>query len=211
MARWITTLAAGIALFITAAPDAHAQIYKYKKGDGTVVYTDNLSALPQDRRAYYNKLEQERDRLRQEQIQKLGKEEYERREKEQQLEALRLQELDEAERTRRAAAINAALEEITQRTKERDATRSSWETKAKDARKKVDDLLAEFNSTQEQYQNLATRVSFSLLPGQQKEMMGLKKKLDALEKDLDAAIEYLDFGLPEEARKAGALPGWIRP
>ncbi len=209
MGRWILTLAA-VSLLCALAPDARAQIYKYKKGDGSVVYTDNLSQLPDDRRAYYNQLEQQKERQRQEQIARLGKEEFERQEKEKQLEALKLQELDEAERARRAAAINAALDEMRERKKERDASQSSWETKAKEAKKKVDDLLAEFNTTQEKYQNLATKASFTLLPGQQQEQIDLKAKLDKLEKDLDTAIEYLEFGLPEEARKAGVPPGWIR-
>ena len=32
---------------------AEAEIYKYTKKDGSVVYTDKLSQLPRERRAYY--------------------------------------------------------------------------------------------------------------------------------------------------------------
>jgi hypothetical protein len=192
------------------APEASAQIYKYKKKDGTVVYTDSLAQLPEQRRAHYNKLEQERERQRQEMIQRLGREEYERKEKERQLEKLRLEELDAQERARREAALNAAITELRARKEQRDASESTWRTKASEAKKKVDDLLADFNRTQESYQSLATKASFSLLPGQQQQMVELKEKLDELEKELDAAIEYLEFGLPEEARRAGVPPGWIR-
>jgi chromosome segregation ATPase len=209
MGRWIYA-ATTIGMLLAVSPDASAQIYKYKKRDGSVVYTDNLSQLPDDRRAYYNKLEQERERQRQEQIQKLGKEEFERREQEKKLEELKNQELNETERARREAEINAVLERIRERQKARDASQTTWQNKAAEARKKVADLLAEFNATQEKYQSLATRASFSLLPGQQQEMIDLKAKLDQLEKDLDLAIEYLEFTLPEEARRAGIPPGWIR-
>jgi hypothetical protein len=209
MRRWLFALSSAAVLF-AFAPDASAQIYKYKKKDGTVVYTDSLAQLPDERRAYYNRLEQERERQRQEQMRSLGKEEFERRENERKLEELQRQELDEQERQRRAAAINAVLEQIKERQRERDSSQSVWRNKAAEARKKVDGLLAEFNTTQETYQNLATKASFTLLPGQQQEMLELKEKVDKLEKELDLAIEYLEFGLPEEARKAGVPPGWIR-
>jgi hypothetical protein len=210
MRRPILALAASALLLLALAPDASAQIYKYKKKDGSTVYTDNLSQLPEDRRTYYNKLEQERERQRQEEIQKLGKEEFERREKEKELEALKNQEIEATERARREAELNAVLELIRERQKNRDASQNTWQTKTAEAKKKVADLLAEFNTTQEKYQSLATRANFSLLPGQQQEMIDLKAKVDQLEKDLDAAIEYLEFTLPEEARRAGIPPGWVR-
>jgi hypothetical protein len=209
MRRWVFVLSSA-AVFAAFAPEASAQIYKYQKKDGTIVYTDSLAQLPEDRRAYYNRLEQQREQKRQEQMRNLGKEEYERQENERKLKELEQQQLDEAERQRRAAEINAVLDQIRERHKERSASQSTWQTKASEAKKRVETLLAEFNTTQESYHNLAMKPQFTLLPGQYEEMTKLKEKLDQLEKDLDAAIEYQEFGLPEEARKAGIPPGWIR-
>jgi Domain of unknown function (DUF4124) len=38
----------------------------------------------------------------------------------------------------------------------------------------------------------------------------LKRNLEALEQREAAARQYLDTGLPEECRRAGCLPGWLR-
>lgn len=202
----------GLALLLASlflGTEANAQIFKYKKPDGTVVYTDSLAQLPPARRAYYNRKLQEQERKRREAVQRLGKDEYERREKEKELEALRKRQMDEAERKRRIAAINAVLDDIRQRKKSREADEAAWRKKAKEAKEKVDRLLAEFNETQEKYKKLALNRAYAL-PGQQQERLELQKKLEKLEPELDAAIEYLNFGLPEEARKAGVPPGWIR-
>lgn len=202
----------GFALLLASAffgAEANAQIFKYRKPDGTVVYTDSLAQLPPALRAYYNKKLQEQEQKRREAMQRVGKEEYERQEKEKELEALKRKQMDEAERQRRIAAINAALDEIRARKKSRESDEAAWKKKAKEAKAKVDQLLAEFNETQEKYKQLAMNRAFAL-PGQQQERLDLKKKLDKLEAELDAAIEYLNFGLPEEARKAGVPPGWIR-
>ena len=47
--------------FSLVSTGASAQVYKFKKKDGTVVYTDSLAQLPPDRRAYYNNLERQRE------------------------------------------------------------------------------------------------------------------------------------------------------
>ena len=195
---------------LTYADDAEAQIFKFKKKDGTIVYTDSLAQLPPKRRAYYNKKLQEREEKKQEQIRRLGKEEYERREKEKQLAALKEKQMDEEERQRRVAALNRVLSEMRQKVAKREAHKKEWQEKMAKAKKEVQRLLGEFNETQEKYKNLATKASFSLLPGQAQEMEKLRQKLPELEAQLDAAIEHLEFELPEQARKAGIPPGWLR-
>jgi chromosome segregation ATPase len=201
-----------IAAFIVSAlgGTAEAQIFKYKKGDGTVVYTDNLSQLPKERREHYNKLLAEREKKKEELISAIGQEEYDRRAKEKEKADLEKQQMEEGERQARLASLNSVLAEMRDKKKARDASEASWRAKAKEAKEKVDRLLAEFNATQEKYLSLATKASFTLLPGQQEEMAELEKKLGELEAELDGAIEYLEFGLYEEARKAGIPPGWIR-
>ena len=70
--------AAGLVLGLGA--DARAQIYKYTQGDGTIVYTDKLSDLPESKRAEYNRREAEAEQRREALVNMLGKEEVERRE-----------------------------------------------------------------------------------------------------------------------------------
>ena len=197
------------ALALVASP-AEAQVYKYETAEGTVVYTDKLSDLPNERRAHYNRLEEERARQRQELERAIGKEELERREAEAKRQELQRQQLDAEERARRMAAIDQVLEGIRERNKKREASKSAWQTRHKKAKEEVDRLLASFREAQKKWQNLATKADFALLPGQAKERDQARADMKKYEIELDKAIHELEVVLPEDARKAGIPPGWLR-
>lgn len=197
-------------VFVSLSMPAQAEVYKYKKSDGTVVYTDKLSDLPKARRAYYNKRRAEREKQRRELERRLGKEEVERREAERKRKALVDQQLAESERQRRLRAIDAQLLEIRKRRKARADTKAEWTDRMKAARKRQRTLLEEFRKTQKAYQTLAIKPSFTLFPGQAKEKQRLLARLTQLEKELDAAIHEVSVVIPTEARKAGVPPGWVR-
>ena len=76
--------------------------------------------------------------------------------------------------------------------------------------KKRDELYQAFLAAQEKYNGLATRANFTLLPGQAEEMEQAQKDTERLEGELDQVIQEIQFNIPEEARKAGIPPGWLR-
>lgn len=202
--------AALVGLLLSLGGTAYAQVYKYKRPDGTIVYTDNLSQLPPERRAYYNQLEEEAQKKRRELEQSIGKEELERREAEGRRQQLERAQLEEAERQQRLAAIEEVLALIRQRSKVREENKAVWKERMAAAVKKRDETYQAFLAAQEKYNGLATRAGFTLLPGQAEEMEQAKKDMERLEGELDALIQEVQFTIPEEARKAGVPPGWLR-
>ena len=91
------------------ANEAHSEIYKYKKSDGSIVYTDNLSQLPLKERAYYNELKEARKQKEQEEERRLGTDEYQRKLAERKRAELLRRKMSQEERKQRLAAIDRQL------------------------------------------------------------------------------------------------------
>jgi hypothetical protein len=196
--------------FLFAGGAAHAEVYKYKKKDGTIVYTDNIGELPPDRRAVYEKEKEQREQAHRELEQKLGKEEVARREAEAKKKELERAQMDEKERAQRMAAIDATLKEIQAKSGARAAGRDQWRKRISDARQKLDATLASFRAKQDEASAISIKPSYSWLPGEGEKLEQLKKELDVLEKQIDGLIDEIDNRIPEEARKAGIPPGYLR-
>ncbi|MEQ8275240.1 MAG: hypothetical protein RMA76_43365 [Deltaproteobacteria bacterium] len=196
--------------FSLLSAGASAQVYKFKKKDGTIVYTDSLAQLPSERRAYYNNLERDRaERLRK--IEKArGKDSVESERMKAERQRLLQAKIEEEERQRRIQAIDLQLEHIRERRKARAQTEEFWRNRVKSARQRLKAALAEFDKEQKTYNAIAIKGGYGLLPGQQKQMDDAKKKMDALEKEIDELNHELTVAIPEEARKASVPPGWIR-
>ena len=203
-----------IASFVFAgllvSKSARGEIYKFVKPDGTIVYTDNLAQLPSERRAHYNKLLEEADRRRRELESQIGKEELKKREMEAERGELLRKQAASRERARRLQAIDKELLAIREKRQAQEASKASWQKRVKDEKEKLEKLLKEFNETQETYRGLATKASFTLLPGQQEQMEAARVRLEELEREIDSSVELLSVTIPEEARKAGIPPGWLR-
>lgn len=193
-----------------AAGPAEAQIYKYTQGDGTVVYTDKLSDLPAAKRAHYNRQEEAAKKRREALVNMLGKEEVEKREAEAERARVQRADMAEAERKRRLDALDNQLELIRKRNADRDKVKEKWQKRIKQAKAKLQEKLQAFRKTQESYRALATKASYTLLPGQAKKRDDLKGQLTALEGEIDALVREIYVTIPDEARKAGIPPGWLR-
>lgn len=204
----VAALALAGVFFVPAA--AQAQIYKYKAKDGSVVYTDKLSKLPKDRRAYYNRIEAKEREARKEAERKFGKEEMERRDLERKRQALERAEMAAAERLRQRQALDEQLKRIKKRYAARDQQKTMWVNRMATAKKKVQTLLAAFEKEQTEYKRLAMKPNFTMLPGEAQKLEAARKKVAALESELDAAIAQVQRVIPEQARKAGIPPGWLR-
>jgi hypothetical protein len=189
---------------------AAAEVYKYKKPDGTIVYTDNLNQLPADRREHYNKQREEREQKRAELERAIGKEELERRENEAKRVELERAQLAEAERQERMRAIDVVLADIQKRRSAREASREVWRQKMKTAREALEKKLAEFQALSEKANAISIQPDFARLPGQNEDLEKTKEALEKLEKEIDVLVEQVDVIIPDEARKAGIPPGWLR-
>jgi chromosome segregation ATPase len=210
--RWLSWLLGVAALLVVTAVHgpAQAQIFKYTKADGTTGYTDKLSDLPKDRRAYYNELLRKREQERQALESRVGRDELLRREAE--AERLRVEQarMDEAERSRQLAAISARLAEYKAREAARAADEKDWRDRVKAAKARLSRLLADFRAAESAYQAIAIQPMHTLLPGQGQKRDEALAAMKALEPQIDAAVEEVEVKIPTEARRAGVPPGWLR-
>lgn len=201
----VTTL-----VLLVGVPTAEAQIYKYQKGDGTVVYTDSLAELPNERRAYYNRRQAELDAKAREEESVLGAEELERRRLEKERAALAAEALEEAERRERMAALDAQLARYKSQRQAAAADEKRWRDRMKRAREQLQNLLTQFRKKQAEHTNLAMKPDFTRLPGEADKQEILARELKTLETAIDAQIEEVEVKIPEEARRARVPPGWLR-
>lgn len=209
MTRRILALAA-LATALCFTTTASAKVYKYTKADGTVVYTDKLSDLPAARRAHYNRIEQEAKQRRKARVNMLGKAEVERREAEAERKRVQEAKLEADERARRLAEINATLERIRKDNERTAGKKKVWKDRLQKAKQELKDALQAFRDKQKEYKTLAIKPNFARLPGENQKVEKLRKEVAALEKRVDDAIRELYVVIPEQARKKGVPPGWLR-
>jgi hypothetical protein len=196
-------------LFVLPAV-GRAEVYKYKKPNGSVVYTDNLAQLPPDRREFYNKQREEREEKRRQLEKAIGKEELERREAEAKRAEIERAKLDEADRQRRLQAIDQQLKVYQQKDKDKEASKTAWQQRMQQAKQTLDQALADMKQATEEYESIGVKASYTLLPGESEKMEQAKKRMDELERRIDALVLEVEVTIPEEARKAGIPPGWLR-
>lgn len=199
-----------IALGLSVPFSARAELYKYKKSDGTVVYTDNIGQLPAERREYYNKQREEREEKRRQLEQQIGKEELARREAEAQRAELERAQLAAEERERRMTEISTVLAEIQKKRAAREAGREVWKKKINDARDALAKKVTDFQALSERVSAIAIQPDYARFPGQAEDLEKMKEELAKLERDIDALVILVEETIPEQARKEGIPPGWLR-
>ncbi|MBI2375158.1 MAG: DUF4124 domain-containing protein [Deltaproteobacteria bacterium] len=199
----LTGLSVGFVGQAAAPGDAEAQIYKYTRKDGVVVYTDSLAELPMDRRKYYNQIDAQRREEEARLEAKLGTEEYQQRK-----EAERLKKDEaEAQEIREADERAAALAKIADA--RRALTRGASQIKAVHAARyrqavaSLRGLLADYRAAQASYESLAMKAPQTLLPGEAGSRETYRKQMAALEAVIDEQIKMVTQTLPREALKAG--------
>lgn len=186
------------ALVLASATPALAQVYRYKKPDGTVVFTDNLAELPPARRAYYNRRAQEaKERL--EKI-RAAQTPAERREAEREADAARAKQEAEAEvvRRKRLAAIQRLVTRIRADEEKRAQTAAYWAEREAEAKKALDEAVDAYEAAKTEWEGLAMKAGFALFPGQAERKKELQDKLPELAAEVEAANTYLYETLPEE-------------
>ena len=205
-----TVLAALIALPVVA----EAQVYKYKKKDGTIVYTDSLAQLPSSSPRLLQQPRKAAEGAPRERLEKArGKDSVEKERMEAERARILKMKIEEEERQRRLAAIDVQLKEVrcaseADRPYREPATK--WKKRIQDAKADLKKKVAEFEKVQESYNSVAIKGGYGLFPGQAEQMQKDKKKLDALEREIDELNNELTVKIPEDARRAGVPPGWLR-
>ena len=206
----ICSMTAFIAGALLMGPaDADADIYKYKKPDGTVTYTNSLADLPVERRRYYNQRKQEQEAKRAQLERKIGKDELARREAEAQRERLLRDKAKQAEAQAQLAELDARIAAWKTKSRQRDEVKTKWQNRLAGAKQKLETALAEFKEAEGTYQSIAMKASHTLFPGQAQQRDEALKKMTELEVVIDALIEEIEVTIPDEARKAGIPPGWL--
>jgi chromosome segregation ATPase len=204
-------VALAVVLAVLPAGSAVAQdIFRWVKPDGSVTFTDSLAALPEPVRQDYNRKIAAREAQRAELERSLGKEERARREAEAERTRVANEAMEAAERATRLSAIDERLKAFAEADKKRQNEKKQWIERVRTARAKVQKLYQDFHAAEATWNDLGTRASFTLLPGQAEELAKAKETMDALVPQLDAAIKELEVTIPEEARRAGIPPGWLR-
>ncbi len=199
-----------VASLLLAASKSEAQVYKYTNEKGVVVFTDKLSDLPPERRAHYNEREMAAKKRREQLARSRTPEQQRTAELEEERRKILESRVEEQQREARLAAIEQALRDIEETSKARAETKAYWQERKATAQRELQEALDRYREAVKEYEGLAIKVGFTLFPGQQNRLLELQALLPKLEADVDRANAFLTEALPEEARRAGVPPGWLR-
>jgi len=193
-----------------ASPALAQDVFRWVKADGSVTYTDNLSALPDKLRAEYNAKIAAREAARAELERTVGKDELARREAEAELKKIQAAGIEESDRAERMGKIEARIKQIDEANKQKAGEKAKWQARMRAARANLQKLFKDFQAAEARYNELGTRASFTLLPGQAEELEKAKEAMDKLGPQIDQAVLEIEQKIPDEARRAGIPPGWLR-
>lgn len=195
MKAWFTLPLFAAALVILPHSPGRAEVYRYVDKKGTVHYTDDPDQLP----------EPQRSKVLRELEEKIKKEQERRRK-------LREQGLEDPEERLPPAPEPAPSgpHPATERLKQRKASKKAWEARADKARELVATLEKKCEELKtERDINNRDRLT-GARPGAGQRYQKALAAYQKCQKALETARNYLETELPEEARKAGVPPGWIR-
>lgn len=92
----------------------------------------------------------------------------------------------------------------------RDKARKKWETRVEKARQRVEGLETRCKDLETKKDRSGRNALIYARPGDRKQANQSRKALEECRKQLDKARHHLNVELPEEARRAGVPPGWLR-
>lgn len=196
MKALLTVLALGAALVVLPPSPGRAEVYKYVDKQGTVHYTDDPDQLP----------EPQRSKVLQELEEKIRKEEERRRKLKEQGIEVPDERLPPAPPPPQPSRPHPA----TDRLKQRKAAKKAWKERGRKARELVAELEEKCAQLQkERDRNKTDSLTFAR-PGAGKRYQKSQAAYENCQKNLKKARNYLTEELPEQARKSGVPPGWVR-
>jgi hypothetical protein len=192
------------ALFALWPADSVSEVYQWTDKKGTVHFTDDPEQLPEPQRSkalreLYEKQEQEKK-------ERKSRPKTPTRLKKSPVSSYPNERLPPASKKKRPAPTKVVEPERTSQKSEKEI----WQEKADRARKEVQDL-SEKCKRLETLRDQSSRNSLVYArPGDRQKHQQAIQDLEICQKDLKEAQDYLNKNLPEEARRAGIPPGWLR-
>jgi hypothetical protein len=204
---------AAVLALVGLAPAARAQdgeIYKYVKPDGTVVFTQSLAEVPTEKRKEYQKAQQARAEERERLERTLGKDEVQRREAEAARQRADREAQNAADREARLRAIEERLADGARQREAEDKLKQTWQQRMKAAKQRRAQLWVEYQKAKAEWEALAMRAPGTLFPGEAEARDAALERMKKLEPQLEEANADVVEKIPDEARRAGIPPGWLR-
>jgi hypothetical protein len=192
----LTIFTCVVALAFLLDTPGRAEVYKYVDKKGTVHYTDDPDQLPEPQRSKVLRELEEQIKKEQERRRKL---------KEQGIEVP-----DERLPPPPPPPPPHRPHPATNRLEQRKAARKVWEQRGQKARERVAELEEKCAELKEERDRNKTDSLTFARPGAGKRYQKSQAAYENCQKDLKKARNYLNEGLPEQARRAGVPPGWIR-
>lgn len=197
MKTLFTVLAFGAALVVLPPSLGRAEVYKYVDKKGTVHYTDDPDQLP----------EPQRSKALRELEEKIKKEQERRRKLKQQGIEVPNERLPPAPAPQ---PVPSGPHPSAKRLEKHKASRKAWEEKAEKARQRVEEL-AKKCAELETERDLSNRDRLTgARPGANQRYQKVLADYKHCQQELKSARKYLEVTLPEQARKSGVPPGWVR-
>jgi hypothetical protein len=199
----IFSIVLGVGILV-APTKGRAEVYQYVDKNGTVHYTDRIEDLPEPYRSkawkeYLEKQEQKKKTAPQPSGQSGG-----------------LEPLPDVSHDRippqntSSSDTSGSSSDTYMPSVPKGPDKSLWQGKAEQAKKRVEELEQRCQDLEKQRgQNAQNNLLFSR-PMDREAAQKSTAESSKCQEDLKAARRYLDEDLPEEARKAGVPPGWLR-
>ncbi len=93
-----------------------------------------------------------------------------------------------------------------------EAARSEWKGRLGDWKDRLLEAKTQYRDLDREYKELLGRWgSLALAPGQDRlKAQQIEQRMKEVQKEIDEARNMIEVVIPEEARKAGVPPGWLR-
>lgn len=185
-------------------------VYKFARPDGVVVYTDRLVELPPEVRRRYAEEERARQARYDAWVREVGKNEAERRALEQERKALAEQRALDQAAAQRLRRLNQTLSRLKDKRRQQAQRREMWQARVRKLRRSLAEALAAHQKARKEFERIAIQPQHTRLPGQTQKMLKAQADMARHAKTMDRLTRTLTEALPEEARRAGVPPGWLR-
>jgi chromosome segregation ATPase len=184
-------------------PQAEAEIYKYIDANGQAVYTDNLSALPKNRRRHYRRKQEERKRKLQALEDRIGKDELTRRQVDIERRKLQRQNLNKRQINARLAKLDARLRDHDRGKNARKAKVKTWQDKIDRLRGRLQSKLAGHRTAKATFTQAAFQYNSSSLLGHMQRRNKASASMKRLEQEIDGLLHQINVLVPKQAQAAG--------
>ncbi len=93
-----------------------------------------------------------------------------------------------------------------------EARKEEWQQRIRDWKEQLADAEKRYKALEDERNKIIIRLSApeTALPGDRTRVIEIEGEMKTIQKEIDDARNMIDVVIPEEARKAGIPPGWLR-